>query len=92
MALPDVRDARRFEKRVGSMDAERLAAAVQRRALGPAAEKVAMAELAGRVLADDIDYSLRVRSRVGRAIDRASVLVAAMVFVVWLARTFGWFG
>ena len=91
MGLPDVRGPRGFEKRVGSMDAEKLAAAVQVGGLSPVAEKAAMSELAGRVLADEIDYSPGARSRVLRLVDRASVLAAAAVFVVWLARTFGLF-
>jgi len=91
MGLPDVREPRGFEKRVGLMDAEKLAAAVQVGSLSPVAEKAAMSELAGRVLADEIDYSPRVRSRLARLVDRASVLAAAVVFAVWLAWTFGLF-
>lgn len=91
MGLRDVRDPRGFEKRVGSMDAERLAAAVQEGGLSPVAQRVAMAELAGRVLADEIDYSPGARSRVARLVDRTPALVAAVVFAVWLARTLGLF-
>ncbi len=50
-----------------------------------------MAELAGRVLADEIDYSPGARSRVARLVDRTPALVAAVVFAVWLARTLGLF-
>lgn len=91
MGLPDVCDPGAFEKRVGSMDADRLAAAIQHGGLTPVAEKAAMTELAGRVLADEIDYRLRAQSRLLRLVNRVSPLVAAAVFAVWLARTFGLF-
>jgi len=91
MGLPDVREPRGFEKRVGLMDAEKLAAAVQVGGLSPVAEKAALAELAGRVLADEIDYGPGVRSRVVGLVERAPVLAAAVVFAVWLAWTFGLF-
>jgi hypothetical protein len=91
MGLRDVREPRGFEKRVGSMDAEKLAAAVQVGGLSPVAEKAAMSELAGRVLADEIDYSPGARSRMARVVDRAPALAAAVVFAVWLARTLGSF-
>jgi hypothetical protein len=92
MGLRDVRDLRAFEKRVASMDAERLAAAVQGGGLRPVAEEAAMAELAGRVLADEIDDRLGARSRLLRAADRMSLLAGVVVLAVWLARAFGWFG
>jgi hypothetical protein len=91
MGLGDLREARGFVKRVGSMDAEKLAAAVQVGGLSPVAEKAAMSELAGRVLADEIDYSPGARSWMARVVDRAPALAAAVVFIVWLARTFGLF-
>jgi hypothetical protein len=91
MGLPDVREPRGFEKRVGLMDAEKLAAAVQVGGLSPVAEKAAMSELAGRVLADEIDYSPGVRSRMARVVDRAPALAAAVMLAVWLARTLGLF-
>jgi len=91
MGLPDVREPRGFEKRVGLMDAEKLAAAVQVGSLSPVAEKAAMSELAGRVLADEIDYSPGVRSRMARVVDRAPALAAAVMLAVWLARTLGLF-
>jgi hypothetical protein len=91
MGLPDVREPRGFEKRVGSMDAERLAAAVQQGGLSPVAEKAAMSELAGRVLADEVDFGSGARSRMAWLVDRAPALAAAVVFVVWLARTSGLF-
>lgn len=90
MALPDVRDPRALEKSVASMDAEGLAAAVQG-GLSPFAERAAMAELAGRVVADEIDYSPGARSRLTRVVDRAPAVVAAVVLAVWLAQTFGLF-
>jgi hypothetical protein len=91
MGLPDVREPRGFEKRVGLMDAEKLAAAVQVGGLSPVAEKAAMSELAGRVLADEIDYSPGARSRLARLVDRAPALAAAVMLAVWLARTLGLF-
>lgn len=91
MGLLDVRDPRGFEKRVASMDTEKLAAVVQVGGLSPAAEKAAMSELAGRVLADEIDYSARGQGRMARVVDRGAALAAAVVFAVWLARTFGLF-
>jgi hypothetical protein len=91
MGLPDGRDPRGFKKRVASMDADRLAAAVQQGGLSSVAENAAMAELAGRVLADESDDSTRARSRMGWVVDRAPALAAAVVFAVWLARTFGLF-
>jgi hypothetical protein len=91
MGLPDVREPRGFEKRVGSMDAEKLAAALQVGGLSPVAEKAAMSELAGRVLADEIDYTPGARSRMAWVVDHAPALAVAVVFVVWLARTFGLF-
>jgi len=91
MGLPNLRAPRAFEKRVGSMDAERLAAAVQGGGLSQPAEKTAMAELAGRVLADEIDYSAGARSRMARLLDRGSALAFVVVFAVWLAQTFGLF-
>jgi len=91
MELASVRDPRGLEKRVALMDAERLAAAVQEGGLSPVAEKAAMAELAGRVLADEIDYSARGRSRTAWVVDRVTVLVSAVVLAAWLARTLGLF-
>jgi hypothetical protein len=92
MGLPDGRDPHGFKKRVGSMDADRLAAAVQQGGLSSVAEKAAMAELAGRVIADErSDDSARARSRMAWVVDRAPALAAAVVFAVWLARTFGLF-
>lgn len=91
MGLGDVREPRGFVKRVGSMDAEKLAAAVQVGGLSPVAERAAMSELAGRVLADEIEYRPQGRSRMARLVDRGPALVAAVVFAVWLARTFGLF-
>lgn len=91
MALPDLRDPHAFEKRVGLMDAERLAVAVQEGSLSQPAEKTAMAELAGRVLADEIDYGPGGRSPVAWLLDRAPALAVAVIFAVWLARTFGLF-
>ena len=91
MGLPNLRAPRAFEKRVGSMDAERLAAALQGGGLSQLAEKAAMAELAGRVLADEIDYSPGVQSRLARLVDRAPALAVAVMLAVWLARTLGLF-
>ena len=91
MAPPHLRDPRAFEKRVTSMDAERLAAALQGGGLSQLAEKAAMAELAGRVLADEIDYSPGVQSRLARLVDRAPALAVAVMLAVWLARTLGLF-
>ena len=91
MAPPHLRAPRAFEKRVTSMDAERLAAALQGGGLSQLAEKAAMAELAGRVLADEIDYSPGARSRMARLLDRAPALAVAVMLAVWLARTLGLF-
>jgi hypothetical protein len=91
MGLPDGRDPHGFKKRAASMDADRLAAAVQQGSLSPVAEKAAMAELAGRVIADESDDGARARSRMAWVVDRAPALAAAVVFAVWLARTFGLF-
>jgi len=91
MGLPNLRAPRAFEKRVGSMDAERLAAVVLEGGLGQFAEKAAMAELAGRVLADEIDYGPGGRSPMAWLLDRAPALAVAVVFAVWLAQTFGLF-
>jgi uncharacterized membrane protein len=91
MGFRDLRDPRAVVKRVASMDAERLAAAVQEGGLGPVAEKAVMAELAGRVLADEVDDSARGRSQVGRVVDVVTVVVGAVVLVVWIARTLGLF-
>lgn len=92
MGFPDLRDSRVDMKRAASLDAERLAAAVQEGGLSPAAERAAMAELAGRVLADELDYSARGRSRIGRVVDGVTVAVGAMVLLAWLARTSGLLG
>ena len=91
MRSGDVRDGRELPKAVASMDAERLAAVVQKGELTPEAEKVAMAELAGRVLADEIDYSARGRSRAGRIVDGVTLLVSAAVIAAWVAQMFGVF-
>ncbi len=91
MGLPDLRDPRVIEKRVASMDAEGLAAAIQQGSLSSVARKAAMAELAGRVLADEIDYGPGMRSPMAWVVDRAPALAAAVVFAVWLARTLGLF-
>jgi hypothetical protein len=92
MGLRDVRDFRAFKRRVASMDAERLAAAVRGGGLRPFAEEAAMAELAGRVVADEIDERLGARSPVLRVVNRVSVLAAAVTLAVWLALAFGLFG
>jgi hypothetical protein len=89
MGLPDVRDPRGFEKRIGSMDAERLAAAVQDGGLSPVAERAAMAELAGRVLADEIDCNARAQGGIDRVVNWVTALVAVAVLGAWLARTLG---
>jgi hypothetical protein len=73
------------------MDADRLAAAVQEGELNPLAERAAMAELAGRVLADGIDDRGRGQTRMDRAVTRVTVGVAVVVLGIWLARTFGLF-
>lgn len=91
MAPPHFRAPRAFEKRVGLMDAERLAVAVQEGSLSQPAEKTAMAELAGRVLADEIDYSPGARSPVARLVDSVPALAVAVVFAIWFAQTFGLF-
>jgi hypothetical protein len=67
------------------MDAEALAATVQRGGLNQVAESVAMAELARRVLADEVDFDPGARTRTAGLLDRASVLAAALAIGVWLA-------
>lgn len=89
MAFPNLHDRRALEERVASMDAEALAATVQRGGLSQLAESVAMAELARRVLADEVDYGPGGRSRVTRLLDRASELAAALAFAIWLAWVLG---
>jgi len=91
MAPPHLRAPRAFEKRVTSMDAEGLAVAVQEGSLSQPAERTAMAELAGRVLADEIDYGPGGRSPMAWLLDRAPALAVAVIFAVWLARTLGLF-
>lgn len=89
MALLNLHDRRALEESVTSMDAEALAATVQQGGLSQLAESVAMAELARRVLADEVDYDPGARSRTARLLDRASVLAAALAFAVWLAWVLG---
>jgi len=67
------------------MDAEALAAAVQQGGLTELAEGAALAELARRVLADEVNFGTAARARTTRLLDRASVLAAALAFAVWLA-------
>lgn len=85
MALLNLNDRRALEESLASMDGEALAAAVQQGGLTRPAETAAMAELARRVLADEVDYGPGARSRTARLLDRASVLAAALAFAVWLA-------
>ncbi len=85
MALLNLHDRRAPEESVASMDAEALAAAVQQGALTPLAESTAMAELARRVLVDELDFGPGARTRTARLLDRASVLAAVLAFAVWLA-------
>ena len=91
MGFPDLRDPRAVEKRVASMDAVGLAAAVQQGGLSSVARRAAMAELAGRVLADEIDYGATGESQMATLVDRVPALAAAVMLGVWLARTFGLF-
>jgi hypothetical protein len=85
MALLNPSDRRALEKRVASMDADALAAAVQRGGLSQRAERVAMVELARRVLADEVDLGSGPRAHTAWMLDRASVLAAALALAVWLA-------
>jgi len=71
------------------MDAEAFAAAVQQGGLSQLAENAAMAELARRVVADEVDYGPGATSGTFRMLDVASKLAAALAFVVWLASSFG---
>jgi hypothetical protein len=91
MAFRNLRDRRVFEKSFASLDADALAAAVQHGRLGQPAERAAVAELARRVLADEVECGAGARS--DRAfLDRASVLAAAVAIAVWLARLLGLLG
>ncbi len=89
MAILNLHDRRALEESVTSMDAEALAATVQQGGLSQLAETVAMAELARRVLVDEVDYGPSARSRTARLLDRASVLAAALAFAVWVAWVLG---
>jgi len=85
MALLNLHDRRALEASVASMDAEALAAAVQQGGLTRLAESAAMAELARRVLADEVDSGPGARTRTAHLLDRASVLAAALALAVWVA-------
>lgn len=84
MAFPNLHDRRALEASVASMDAEALATAVQQGGLTQRAERAAMAELARRVLTDEVDSHLGAQNRTAHLLDRASVLAAALAFAVWL--------
>jgi len=85
MTLLKLHDRRTLEESVTSMDAEALAATVQQGGLTQLAESAAMAELARRVLADEVDFDPGARTRTAGLLDRASVLAAALAIGVWLA-------
>ncbi|MGH6954178.1 MAG: hypothetical protein ACREGL_08355 [Alphaproteobacteria bacterium] len=89
MVLLNLHDRRALEECVASMDAEALAAAVQQGGLSQLAERAAMAELARRVVADEIDYGPGAEGRMSRLLDRTSTLAAALAFAVWLAWVLG---
>jgi hypothetical protein len=85
MSLLNLHGRHALENRVASMDADALAAAIQRGGLTQLAERAAMAELARRVLADEVDLGPGARARTAWLLDRASALAAVLAFVVWLA-------
>ena len=89
MALLNLLDRRALEASVASMDAEALAAEIRQGGLSQLAESVAMAELARRVLADQVDYGPSARGGSPRVLDVASKLAAALAFAVWLAWVLG---
>jgi len=85
------RESRVFEQSFASMDADTLAAAVQQGKLGQPAERAAVAELARRVLADEVEDGAEARS--GRALlAGAAELAATVAIALWLARLFGLLG
>ena len=79
-----------FEQSFAAMDADTLAAAVQQGKLGQPAERAAVAELARRVLADEVEDG---EARSGRAVlAGAAELAATVAIALWLARLFGLLG
>jgi len=83
VALLNLHRGRALEESIGSMDAEALAAVVQQGGLAEPAEDAAVAELARRVLADDIEFGAGARTP--HLFDHPAVLAAALAFAVWLA-------
>lgn len=71
------------------MDTEALASAIQRGGLSQLAETAAMAELARRVVEDEIDYGASAQGRMARLLDRAGELVVTLGVIVWLVWLVG---
>jgi hypothetical protein len=85
VALLNLHRGRALEESIGSMDAEALAAVVQQGGLAKPAEDAAVAELARRVLADDIEFDGGPRTRTAPLFNRPPMLAAVLALAVWLA-------
>ena len=89
MTIPNLHDRRAIDEVVARMDTEAIVEGVRSGELSAFAAEVAMAELARRVVADEVDYGVRTRRRTLRVLDQAGNCFVTGAYLAWLVWTLG---